>query len=299
MGLGRIALIAVILAVMLVPAVHAQPERVSIGTYVLNAGEYDISKGTYTIDFYLWLEWNGTTSAENFEIMNGHIEDKKLLYEDPGYQFYRIRADLYDYIDVKNYPLDEQKISIKVEDELHDTSELVYVPDREGSGFSNEIGLIGWEITGDTIEVRNRDYKTFDETYSRYVYSIDLQRPSTSFYRMIIPIFFIGLITWMTFFIPLHKLNDKILLGGGTLIAAIAFHIYLTEPLPPVGYMTLADHFMISLYALILPVVAALIIVDRLIVGQKHEAAERINATYAILTLFIPVAVFLVLRHFL
>ena len=297
MNLGRIGIIAIFAALLLAPTAIAEPQEVKVGTYVLNAGEYDISKGTYTIDFYLWFEWKGNKAPVNFEIMNGKIDRMKLLYNESGYLFYRVHADLFDNVDVKDYPLDNQKISIKIEDELLNESELKYVADADGIGYADGIGVIGWEITGNKAEVRSNNYKTFGDTYSRYEHSIALKRPFTAFYRMLIPILFIGLSTWLCFFIPLHKLDEKLILGGGTLISAIAFHIYVTDPLPAVGYLTLADKYMIALYALILPTLVSMIIVERLIVGQKHEAAEKINMSYAILSLFMPVVTLLVLNY--
>ncbi|HIK02294.1 TPA: hypothetical protein H1012_00415 [archaeon] len=297
MGLGRIGIIAVFAVLLLAPAVIAAPQEVNVGTYVLNIGEYDVAKGSYKADFYLWFEWTGSKSPENFEIMNGRIEEKKLIYDETGYLFYRIHANLYDKVNVKDYPLDKQLISIKIENELLSADEMVYVPLDNDSGYSEDMDLSGWEISGAKSEVRNTYYKNFDDRYSRYTYSIELARPISAFYRMLIPILFIGLSTWLCFFIPLHKLDEKLILGGGTLISAIAFHIYLTDPLPSIGYLTLADKYMISLYALILPVLVSMIIVERLVVGQKHQAAEHINTTYAILSLFMPVVTFLVLNY--
>ncbi len=296
MDLGRIVFIAIFAIFLLAPAAIAAPQEVKVGAYILNIGEYDITKGSYTADFYLWFEWTGGKSPENFEIMNGRVEEKKILFEEPGYKFYRIHANLYDKVTVKDYPLDKQSISIKIEDELLSADEMVYVPLANESGYSEDMDLSGWEITGAHAEVKSNYYKNFDDRYSRYLYSIELSRPISAYYRMLIPILFIGLSTWLCFFMPLHKLDEKLILGGGTLISAIAFHIYLTDPLPSVGYLTLADKYMISLYALILPTLVSMIIVERLVVGQKHQAAEHINTTYAILSLFMPVATFLVLN---
>lgn len=296
MSWGKIGFIVFAAALLLLPGASAKPEEVKVGIYVLNLGEYDISIGTYTADFYLWFEWNGSKAPTNFELMNGRIAEKKLLYNETGYLFYRIHADLFEKVDVKDYPLDRQKLTIKIEDELLDDTQIKYAPANNESGFSDDMGLVGWEITGAKAEVKGNYYKVFGDNYSRYTYSIEIKRPATGYYRMIIPILFIAFSTWLCFFIPLPKLDEKLILGGGTLISAIAFHIYLTQPLPTVGYLTLADKYMMALYALIIPVLVSMIIVDRLIHGQRHEAAARINNTYALLSLFMPIVTFLVLN---
>lgn len=128
-------------------------------------------------------------------------------------------------------------------------------------------------------------YPNFDETFSRYIYTIEIERPSSAIWKVILPVFFIMLIGWFGFFVPHSQLEVRATLGLSALIAAIAFHITIITSLPPTGYLTLADKIMISSYAFLTYVLAIITIVERSIDKKKPEKALKINRASIILSL--------------
>ena len=39
------------------------PERVTVGIYLTDVYDFDLTKGTYLVDFYIWFVWKGTLAS--------------------------------------------------------------------------------------------------------------------------------------------------------------------------------------------------------------------------------------------
>lgn len=277
------------LAVLVVAAgALAEPEVVTVGTHLLHIGDYSIETGSSRADFYLWFRWEGETRPDTFEIMNGEEITKALMIDEPGYLFYRIRADLHNGVDLQDYPFDVQKIGIQIEDGVLTTEDIVYKVDEKETSSSPHLEVLGWELGKREAKISQTYYDNWDESYSRYSYIVELQRPRSALFKLIIPIFFIAVTCWACFFLPLHKIGDKLVLGGTALLSSVAFHIYVTETLPPVGYLTIADKYMMSLYAFLVCALVGMIVVERHLFRERKENAERANHFYTALSLVVP-----------
>ncbi|MFC1455135.1 hypothetical protein ACFLQI_03555, partial [Candidatus Undinarchaeota archaeon] len=167
MGVRGLFLIAFVL--MISSAAFAAQE-VEIGTYILNIGEYEIEKGAYKADFYLWFYWDGEIKPDTFEIMNGEVTSKDVIVDEPGWLFYRIHANLHESPDLHNYPKDIQTLAIKIEDSYHSTESMYYVPNHEEIGLGEDLEIRNWNFASVEAEVTDQYYANWDETYSRYTH---------------------------------------------------------------------------------------------------------------------------------
>ncbi len=53
------------------------------GIYAISIGNFEFTKGTYVIDFYLVFKWtNQSLSPTSFELMNGRAVSKEKIYEE-------------------------------------------------------------------------------------------------------------------------------------------------------------------------------------------------------------------------
>src|ERR1035441_7995559 len=48
-----------------------EPQRASVGLYINDVYELDLKKGTYIVDFYVWLRWRGSVDPTDIEFLNG------------------------------------------------------------------------------------------------------------------------------------------------------------------------------------------------------------------------------------
>jgi len=271
-------------------------EEVEIGTYIINIGEYEIVKGSYVVDLYLWLRWNDTDiDPTNFEFMNGRAGHKELVIDEPCYKFYRIEAHLYEGANLKNYPLDSQPIKIEIEDKILTTEEIVYVVDTEEVGISPELSILDWDLGKSSNYVKIVTYENWEEDYYRYVHEIEIIRPISAMVKVLTPLLFVALTAWVCFFFPLNKLGEKLAVAGTALLSAVAFHIYLSDALPEIGYLTMADKFVISLYALLVFTIIGIVAVARHLDNDNHKQAEKTNKKYLMYSLVVPIITFLIL----
>jgi hypothetical protein len=78
----------------------ADENTINAGIYVISIGNFEFSKGTYVLDFYLIFTWeNQNLSPASFEFMNGRPITKEKIYEDYTNEsseiWYRIQANLF------------------------------------------------------------------------------------------------------------------------------------------------------------------------------------------------------------
>lgn len=293
--------------VLLAPPVGAQatePVEVGVGLYVLSIGNYDVAKGTYTTDFYLILKWNSTQAPvgftpERFEFMNGRATAKERIFNDTSSNrevWYRIQAQLYAEPQFSDYPYDKQTLSILMEDTTRPRSELVYVPLQAESGLDSDARVPGWKSENVSFVEETKAYK-FGEEYSRLHFSVRVYREglSSSIKSFLPPAAFIIVAALGFFFHPSKTLN-RITLGTGMLVAAVAFHISQTSSLPPLGTLIFFDRVMISVYAFIAVTLAVgvLIAIDE-DYWKDRDYTRAINVWGGVAAVVIPVATYLLL----
>ncbi|MCX8205598.1 MAG: hypothetical protein N3H31_08130, partial [Candidatus Nezhaarchaeota archaeon] len=59
--------------------------------------------------------------------------------------------------------------------------------------------------------------------------------------------------------------------------SATAFHLTLLSGIPPVGYLTLADRMMLSIYTIFLYNLSTSVYIMRLVDAKKTEEAQKFN----------------------
>ncbi len=230
---------------------------VEVGVYVLNIGRFDLASGSYTIDFYLSMRCAtpATCNLGSFEFMNGRATSTRQIEDTPVEKFWRIEANLYENLDLQNYPFDSHKLTIKIEDTDLTKQNLTYVADQRNSGLDSSIVIVGWSVAAWSQKVVDHNYQVYNQTYSQYVFSVTLDRESAHALEIFIPVFFltfIALIALVMYGKVSSVLESRILLTASVLIAAVLYQFTLDSTIPPLGYLTFVDKFMIATYAIII-----------------------------------------------
>ncbi len=280
----RIGLLLLMLA--LAQLALAQPTTVQAGFYVLNIGKFDVSTGSYTVDFYLSLKCDQFCEPD-FEFMNGRATSVDKLIDKPDEKFYRIQAALTQNIDLKRYPLDSHSLSIVLEDKKKTANEQVFEIDNASSGIDPEVTLVGWNLKGWDAKVDKHFYAPYDEEYSRLYFNVDIERIRLSaVLKAFLPVLFIVLTGLLALLIEeKDKLWTRLGVNTSSVIAAVMFHLNVTSSIPPVGYLTIADKFMIATYVVLL---ASLFSSIELMVHAKHGDEELSRKIYRISLYGIP-----------
>ncbi|MFA5888205.1 MAG: hypothetical protein WC852_05855 [Candidatus Nanoarchaeia archaeon] len=250
--MNKILMFALALVMLLsIASPMASAQNVDVGLYILNLGKFDISTGSFTADFYLSMKCEDKCS--DFEFVNGRASSVDKIIDEPNEKFYRIQAALNSPVDLKSFPFDSQKMQIILEDKENTVDSLVYVPVEKESGIDDSIAFTGWNIDGWETEVKEHYYKPYDETYSQYIFNVDISRIAfNSFLKTFLPVFFIMMVTMFSFVLDPDKITTRLGMAGSSLVAAVMFHIAISSQIPPVGYLTLADKFMVLTYFILL-----------------------------------------------
>ncbi len=232
----------------------AAPQTVDVAVYVLNVGKFEVATGSYNVDFYLSMKCETACDPSNFEFANGRATSVDRLIDEPDEKFYRVQASLAENIDLKAYPFDAHSLSIVLEDKQHTVEDLVYRANDAYSGIDPAVTLVGWDLTGFSHHVEEHYYAPYDETYSRYAFDLGIRRIFlASILKAFLPVLFIVIAGLLALFIhEPDKLWTRLTVNTSSLIASVMFHLNVTSSIPPVGYLTFADKFMIATYVLMI-----------------------------------------------
>jgi hypothetical protein len=269
--------LAVFFALLLVPVVMARDD-VSVGVYVVNLGKFDVSTGSFTADFYLSMACPEECDPSGFEFMNGRAATMDKIIDEPDEKFYRIQANLNSPIDLKKFPFDQQKIGLIIEDKTKTTTELRYIADEGASGMDGSVAIAGWNLDGWDVRTLRHEYPIYNETYSQFIFSIDISRIAlSSFMKTFLPVFFIMLIVLFSFLMDPDKIATRLGMVGSALVASVMFHVSISNQIPAVGYLTFADKFMVLTYFILLGSFVMNILMLELSEQKKAKLVESIH----------------------
>jgi len=281
-----------LLVLVALMAPFAVAQDVAVNLYVLNLGKYDVATGSFSADFYLSLTCDDECPGD-FEFMNGRAASIDTIIDEPDEKFYRIVANLNSPVDLREFPFDTQSMHIRIEDKTHTSNEVTYVPDTGQSGIDDSIAFTGWNIDGWSAESVAHEYGVYNETYSQYVFSIAISRiPLSSFFKTFLPVLFMVLIVMFTFIMDPDKITTRLTVSTSSLVASVMFHISISNQIPPVGYLTNADKFMVLTYFLFLLCVAINVGILELLERKNTELAEKIHRRTEYLVFFIVPAIY-------
>jgi hypothetical protein len=305
-------LLAVIGLLFLLPGASAQeedpdgPVEVKVTVALVSFGNYDATQGTYTLDFYLVLEWDPAQAPEGFtaagfEMANGRATSRDLQLNETDNEtgaqrlWYRIQADLYSDPHYDWYPFDHQTIEVRIEDKVHTTDELVYVAEK--GTLESQFEPAGWQVRDTSFTVRENEY-TFDDPYSQARFVVTVQRSVLSGVLKVIvpPLAFVAISAVTFLLLGKEKIATRFALSGNMAISGILFHAAQAATLPSLSRLIFLDRYMLAINAFLFGSVVVTAMVAFAEMKQKDEAkARRMNWRGALLVSAIAVGLFFLL----
>ena len=242
---------------LILPA-NSTPNIVKSGIYVDKIEEVSLSDSYWTVDFYLWFNWNGSevNPGENFQVIDAKIENKELVDEYTNgtehYQIYFISAKISKFFDVTRFPIDSHVLNIEIEDKKNERQDLLYVADNDTPELNSKVQVPGYVIGNyTTIIEKPHIYTSYfgdprlepgNSSYSQLRAGIDIFRGDLGFYfRIFIGLFIAVAAALVALFIKPTFAEPRFGLGAGALFVAIANTIITSSLVPKTGVMTLAD----------------------------------------------------------
>jgi hypothetical protein len=236
---------------------NSTPTKIVSGIYVDRIKDLSLSDSSWTVDFYVWFKWNGSdvSPGENFQVIDGSILSNDLVDNYTNgtehYEIYYVSANISDFFDISNFPLDNQFLYIEIEDKKDARQDLIYVPDNESSDINPNVIAQGYNISKISVIEKPHIYNSsFGDprieqeptSYSQLRDGIALSRPDLGFYfRLFIGLFIAVAAALVALFIKPTIAEPRFGLGAGALFVAIANNIIVSGLIPKTGVLTLAD----------------------------------------------------------
>jgi len=260
-------------------------EAVRVGVYILSVGNLDTTTGRYTIDFFLNFKCvTIPCDPSEFDLMNAGSDTTIEDQTDPAVRgkefYYRIRASLRTNLNLRNFPFDEHTLVIELEDKNKNDQSYVMIADPKQSGIDESIFVSGWDLNNEISgTVLSHNYDVYDEAYSRARFTIHIYHsPFSSFMKGLFAAIVIVFVGMLSFLMKPEAAVDRIELTSATLASAIFYHLTLTASIPPVGYLTYGDRFMILQYIFITIALGVAVSLFLLQPGEGDEADEEKQA---------------------
>ena len=264
------------------PGPNPGPERVTVGVYVQNVQAVDLGTNSFSADFYVWLRWrnpdlDAPAGIEVQNVFENWALTKTEVYPEPRKQpdgsivwLGRYQGNFNSPLSVSDYPFQKQSLRFVFEDAINDSTQVVYVPDKDPITVNPHITLAGYNFGMPSIAFDTHTYPTSfgdiestpeDRTYSRVVVEIPVSSPVTSgIFKTILPLVIVLIAAALGVIIPASYVDSKVNVPITALIALVAMQFGVSSALPEVGYLPMIDLIYLLAYAAVTAMLASAVI---------------------------------------
>lgn len=258
---------------------------VNVGVTLNSIRAINEHEGSWTADFYLRESWRPTPGfVPQTEIVN-EIEKKSSsdgdtwMHADQCIRSRRLTSVLHSRLDLRRFPFDTQVLDIQLSDSNFVSKSLHYSAQPMQARIDNaNFELASWQAADTSLRyssfsrlfhaaegAQNFDYATFSLPVKRHV----------GFYltRFFLPLLVIVAVAFSVFWIDPEDLGSQSGIGVTCLLAAIAFQLAVSDRLPQVDYLTMADRTFVACYIAI-----ALAILESVATSSLHRTGQRTRA---------------------
>jgi hypothetical protein len=295
-------------------AQEAKKDTVLTGIYITSIHNIDFKQKEFAITFWLWLKYKNPDLdfVNNLEVPSAKSVEKAFFTIDTiGDQIMlqmKMQCIMKDSWRISNFPFDEQKLRLSIENSQFDTSTMVFVADTLGEHYDRRFTLNGWFIDSCIITEGKKVYQTAfgDETavkqesvYSAFRVRLSVTRNAGElFLKMFLGMYLAFFVSYICFFIHSDSMDSRFGLSVGSLFAVVGNKYIIESSLPESTSFTLVDalHAITLLYILL--VITANAYSLRLVKkGQVQKAFTMDNRMGAIVLIsYILLNVFFIWR---
>ncbi len=251
----------------------AAAQTMHVGIQLEKLNKFEVGPGTFSAEFFLSFRCDHEPCRPDFEITNGKLAgkpdkvvDEKLLKE------FRIKAELEGLVDLSEFPFDKHLLYIGLIDKNEGVNYLV---DEKRSTIEDSVKLAGWTIAPQfTVHTEKQKLEDGRELTEAQL-GISLSRPRASaFFKSLVPVFFMVFVAGFTLLLKPKSATGRLTTATAGLMSVVMFHLSATSSLPPMGYLTLLDKFMLATYVVYLVNIAFSVAMVRFEEKKKETWSE-------------------------
>ncbi len=232
-----------------------EPFDYNIALNVLTIGEIDTKDGSYELIFALLItsdkvDFTKCPPPSEWLFTNGYIKERWAAHTEPHFHRVFMHGVFFNQLDYRDYPFETIDLFLDMSAYYPLTSENVkFTVNEELSGDKLAAEHLSGYNVGD-VQLKISEYKRPYATFPHVSMIIPLTMdPEMIFLKKIFPVLILAGFGYSTFFMSPKILQDRITLLGAVFVGAIFFHAVLLGEIPPLGYLTIADKVMITVYS--------------------------------------------------
>lgn len=246
-------------------------KQVIIGFYAVDIYDLSIKSNTYHMTAYIWLRWSGDIDPIKSLGFTNLVEDwsftKKLILESPDilpdgskYQLMRIEGRFFQPFDLRNYPLDKQKLELFLEHTTTPYNEIVYLPDPSDTGYDEGLLVPGWKIIGLDANSYIHDYGSNFNVgnsevlkYSVIKFSFELERHINFFiWKLILPLMIVMMTNWLALILKPTMIEVRTAMPSTALLTTVFMQQAALDAIPECPTLVLIDKIYVISYIFII-----------------------------------------------
>lgn len=267
------------------------PDTVRAGVYIISVHDINFRDKEYTLRFWMWFVYDNPEFdfTKQLDLPNAKdIEIQETIYDSLGnktWAIMKMKCTMKQNWNVHDFPFDQQRLKMHIENTLFDKRRLVFLPDTVGSSLDPEDAIDGWNVSNFSVEESENDYLTgFGDTssksqnFSSFDVYIGLERSALGmFFKIFLGMYIAFMIATISFTPHPSEMEPRFGLPVGGLFAAVGNKYIIDSLLPESSVFTLVD----SLHALTFIGIFGILLVSAIALKQydngKKELAERTN----------------------
>jgi hypothetical protein len=237
------------------PAPHA-PVTIRVGILVNELTKFDLTAGTFNTEFLAKLTCEEEPCKPDLDVANGKLLGKpEKLHDEPLVKVYKVKAELGAIVDLSQYPFDDHQLEITLVDK-GDPEQIRYVVDKESMGLKDSVKLPGWDVTGWSA-LASEDDLGDGQKIAQVHYFIGARRPALmATFKSVVPVLIMLFVAAFTLLLKPKSAAGRLAAATGGLMSIVMFQVGQVGSLPPLGYLTRFDKFMIATYLIYLANIA-------------------------------------------
>ena len=254
------------------PEKHA-PTTMHVGLTLVGLSKFELGPGTYNADVIVSVKCDDDPCNPDLDVANGRITGKEKLVDEKRHKVFKLKTELAGLVDLGEFPFDEHVLPLELEDKSDPTG-VVFVLDESTTTIAPDVKLAGWELTHWGAQIEKEDIGG-GESISQIQFGLAITRPRVAgFFKSLMPVFFMVFVALFSLLLKPKSAAGRLSTATGGLMSVVMFHVSATSALPPLGYLTRMDKFMIATYAIYVVNIAFTVAMVRFDEKKRERAAD-------------------------
>jgi hypothetical protein len=256
------------------PAAAQVPQKLTIDVDFENISKFEVGPATFNAEFVVTTACEHAPCKPEFDLGNGRITGKEKLVDEELLKVTKYKAEVTGFVDLSEFPFDKHVLFLELQ-EKSDPLNTTLIVDKKDLQVDPRIKLTGWALNPKPeAEVEKQEIGE-NQHFDSLLYGVEIERPRVAaLFKTMVPAVFMVLIMMLTLLLKPKSASARLTASTGALMTLVMFHLSSTSALPPLGYLTRMDKFMIANYFVYLVNIVFAVAIVRLDERKNERGAE-------------------------